>query len=62
MTETTIDTTIDAGAGTPASPFTMLGDAAGACEGDSCAIPEHSVYSEHPEHAIVARRLDADEV
>jgi hypothetical protein len=39
------------------APLTILGapDAA-VCDGDVCIIPEH------PEHAIVARRLDDDRV
>jgi hypothetical protein len=40
-----------------ALPLTFLGDqSAAACEGEFCAIPEH------PEQAIVNRRLDDDAV
>jgi hypothetical protein len=39
------------------TPLTMVGSAdAAVCVGDVCVIPEH------PEHAIVARRLDEDRV
>jgi hypothetical protein len=39
------------------TPLQILGDAeAAACEGDVCIIPAH------PEHAIMNRRLDADEI
>jgi hypothetical protein len=38
-------------------PLTILGDqSAAACDGEFCAIPEH------PEQAIVNRRLDDDAV
>jgi hypothetical protein len=38
-------------------PLTILGDqSAEACDGEFCAIPEH------PERAIVNRRLDDDAV
>ena len=39
------------------SPLTIVGDPnAAVCEGDVCEIPAH------PEHAIVNRRLDSDEI
>jgi hypothetical protein len=42
------------------APLTILStpDAA-VCEGDACLIPGMP-STEHPEHAIVARRLDDD--
>ena len=37
------------------TPLTLVGDpTAAACEGDSCAIPDHH------EQAVVNRRLDED--
>lgn len=51
MTESTTPAPISS------APLAMLGDdQAALCEGDVCIIPAH------PEHAIVARRLDADAV
>lgn len=39
------------------SPFTLIGDPnAAACEGDFCVMPEH------PEQAVVSRRLDDNAV
>jgi hypothetical protein len=39
------------------TPFVMVGDpAAEACDGDVCVIPAH------PEHGIINRRLDDDNI
>jgi len=41
----------------PIIKLEQLGDpTAAACEGDFCAIPEH------PEQAIINRRLDSDDI